>query len=320
MTIPIGWGVAPAAAQERDLAPTPEQVLDRNEALDALTDALWTQLRRLRVDFENRLVSSGEFDGARARWYRTGLTVEGGVPISDRASFIVSPSFAFERLDFDGSDEFTISQSGRASNPNEFLDASLRVGGGYRFDYGLGLELVTSANLRQEVGAAFTESLRVGGSLAGVYRRGRWLRLRLGLGLGTDVADGKLRFSPVYRIQIRPHERLTLESGGLNGALVWEASPLLELTLAGGLDSAQYRLDRRKRPPTGLGSGTLQRRQGSVGVAATFRFRDWLRLRGDLGVVLREELSVLDDDGEEVDVREENDPSVVLGLRIELRQ
>jgi len=315
----VGFAAGPVRAN--DPAPTREQVSERTAGLLAVWPSLWSNIGSLRVRLEERLLSSGEFSGARARWFRTGLTVEAGGPVTDRLSLGVSPSFAYETLTFDGSDTFTSSPSqDRSSRFDDFLDASLRVGSSYRFDHGLGLELVTSATIRQEVGAAFDESLRIGGSLAGTYRRGKWLRLRLGLGLGADLGDGKLRVSPVYRIKLRPHPDLSLEASGLRGAIVWDALPILQLAIAGGMESTQYRLDHRKGPPSGLGSGALQRRQADVRLETVYRYRKWLRIRADVGVALEQELSVLDEDGSELDRRNERDPSLILGLRFELRR
>ncbi len=308
------------AGANDDLRPTPEQVRDRNVTLQSLGESLWKQISRLQVGIDNSLVSTAEFQGARAAWYRVGLTIEGAAPVSDRASVSVSPSIAFERLDFAGSDNLILSRMGRDGDLDRFLDGSLRAGASYRFDHGLGLEAVAAGNFRQEVGASFEDSLSVGGSLAGTYRRGKWLRLRLGLGIGADVADGELRLTPVYRIQIRPHKDWSLETSGLNGSVAWDYSKSLQLSLSGALQGTQYRLNRRGRPPTGLGSGTLQRRQTIVETTAVYRVSRWLRLQGEVGVVVREELSVLDSNGRELDVRKENDPSFITSFRIEIRR
>jgi hypothetical protein len=319
VVVPILFASLSASASSP--APTREQVTERTAAVRAIWSTLWATAASVRLGVDERLVSAGEFGGARARWFRTGASFEAGGPVTKRASLGVSPSFAYETLHFDGSDTFQSSpNTGRSSRFDEFLDAALRVGGSYRLDHGFGIELVTSANLRQETGADFGESLTVGGSLAGAYRRGKWLRLRLGLGIGSDLGDRRLRLSPVYRIQVRPHPKWTLEASGLNGAILWDPLPTLELGLLGGLDSTQYRLDRRKGPPDGLGSGALQLRQTSVAFQVVYRYENWLRIRGDIGVALEQELSVLDEDGMDVDTRRDRDPSPLFGIRFELRR
>ena len=314
-------GSAARLSRADDAAPTPEQVTERATDLLAAWSTFQSNVARLRYGIDEHLVSAGEFDGARARWFRTGLSVEGGGPITDRFQLGVSPTVAFETLTFDGSDTFATSiENGRAIRFDDFLDAAFHIGGSYRFDRGLGVEFGTSANLRQETGAAVDESLTVGGSLAGTYRRGRWLRLRLGVGMGADLGDGKLRASPTYRIQLRPHPEFMLEVSGLTGSIAWDASRLLQLALAGGLQSTQYRLDRRGGPPTGLGSGALQRRRASIGLEAQYQILSWLRIRSEVGIALVQELSVLDEDGAEIDARHERDPSPLVGIRFEVRR
>ena len=313
--------VARSSHAEEKLAPSPEQLTERTEELRSVWSTFQSNVASLRFGIDERLVSAGVFDGARALWFRTGFSVEGGGPIADRFQLGVSPTVAVETLSFDGSDRFASSISnGRSTRLDDFLDAALRIGGSYRFDHGLGVELLTSATLRQERGAEFAESLIVGGGLGGTYRRGSWLRLRLGVGVGSDLGDGKLRVAPAYRIQVRPQPDFMLELSGLNGSVAWDASRRLQLALAGGLVSTQYRLDRRADPPTGLGSGVLQRRQARVGLEADYRIRSWLRVRGDVGIALIQELTVLDEDGAEIDKREERDPSPLVGIRFEVRR
>ena len=71
---------------------------------------------------------------------------------------------------------------------------------------------------------------------------------------------------------------------------------------------------------TGLGSGVLQRRQARIGLEADYRIRSWLRAHGDVGIALVQELTVLDEDGAEIDKREERDPSPLVGIRFEIRR
>ena len=314
-------GLVAGPSRADDPAPSPEQLTERTEELRSVWSTFQDNIASLRFGIDERLVSAAVFDGAQARWFRTGFSVEGGGPVTDRFQIGASPTLAIETLSFDGSDTFASSLlKGRSTRLGDFLDAALRVGGNYRFDHGLGAELITSASLRQERGAKFAESLIVGGSLGGTYRRGSWLRLRLGVGVGSDLGDGKLRVAPVFRIQLRPHPDFMLETSGLKGLVAWDASRRLQLALAGGLESTQYRLDRRRRPPAGLGSGALQRRQTRIGLEADYRIRSGLRVRGDVGVALVQELTVLDEDGAEIDKREERDPSPLVGIRFEVQR
>lgn len=318
----IGLGLvfsSPATAQDRLNGPTTEQVVERTGGILAVWESLREGESGMRVRLEPGLVSSGKFDGSRILWFRTAMSIEGGLPLSDRIDFGISPSFATEQLIVKRSDDFIVDQQGGASTISDFIDGSLSVGGRIRFDRGFGAELATRASVRQEVGASFDESLRVGGSMAATYRRGRWLQLRLGVGLGTDLGDRKLRVSPVYRIVVRPRPDLTLQASGLSGGIEWAFSKKTAFSLSAGVDSTQYKLERRLSPPTGLGDGSLQRKQTEVVFGVTHRLKKWLRISADLGLTVSQELSVLDQDGLEIDGRTDHSVTPTFGLRFEFR-
>ncbi len=315
-----GVGLVGSPAWADDLGPSREQVAERERGILAALQTFRRDIAGLRIQLEQGLVSSGEFDGARTWWIRSGFGIQGGLPITDKINLGISPTIAVERLKIDGSSDFITSQNGRDTRFTDFIDGALRIGADYELPKGFGLEAVTGASVRQEKGAAFDEALRFGGSIAATYRRGRWLRLRLGVGLGADLGDGQLRVSPVYRIKLRPLERLVLEASGLNGTIEWEATPRTTVSLTGGADGTQYKLERRSRPPQGLGDGTLQRRQKGMELGVVHRATDWLRIRGRFGLILDEELTVIDEDGIDVDSRVNRDPSFTtsVSFRFEL--
>jgi len=263
--------------------------------------------------------SSGEFDGPQIWWLRTGASIEGAIPLSEKFAIGIAPSFAWERLIVEGSNDFVVSRSGRDTRFTDFYDSSLRLGATYRYSDNWGVELVLGVSARQEQGADFGNALQSGGSIAATYRRSNWLRLRLGLGVGADLADERLRFSPVYRVQVKPTPEITLEFSGLRAAIEWEATPKSTLILSGGLESTQYKLDQRSTPPSGPGDGTLQRRQSLLEVGLVHRLSKSIRLRGTLGAIIEKELEVIDEDGVEVDTRHDRDPSFTFRLGIDLR-
>ncbi len=301
-----------------ELEPSPELVTERHRALLALWDTLMERIDGLRVRVDEQLLTSGEFDGARIWWLRSGVALEGGTALSESVHVGVSPSFAWERLAAEGDEKFVVGRGGRDTEITDFLDTSLRVGASYDLDERWGLEGVAGFSARHETGADYGEALQAGGSFAIQHRRGRWLRLRLGLGLGSDLDDNRIRLSPVYRVVIRPTEGWTLESSGLTGSIQWDATPRTALSLAGGVQGSQYKLASRRDPPSGPGDGTLQRRQAQVELEWRHRYSSRLRLRAGVGLVLDEELSVFDEDGVELDRRRERDPSATLRLGFDL--
>lgn len=316
--IGLGW-LGPPAAAAQNADPTTEQVTERTRSFLALWDLLRTRAAGLRIRADQDLISTGEFDGAQLAWLRTAFSVEAGTPVTDSLSVAFSPAFAWEHLIVEGGEDFVVSQQQRDTRLTDFYESSFRLGASYRIDESWGLELVGAYSARHESGADYTDAGQAGGSLAVTYRRGNWLRLRLGLGLGSDIADSELRFSPVFRIQIKPHPRWTIESSGLGATVEWETTRRLTLAFGGHVDGTQYRLDRRGSPPAGSGDATLQRRQARVDLDLTYRFHDKLRLRTGLGLVLDEELSLLDEDGFDVDSRHNRDPSVIVGVGLVFR-
>ncbi|MCA9505733.1 MAG: hypothetical protein H6748_09165 [Spirochaetaceae bacterium] len=319
----VAFGLAPIrvalANDEAAPAPTEAQVTERTDALLSLWDSLRRDAAGLRLGFDEELVSAGKLGGARTWWLRTGLSAAGGIALGHGINVGISPGFAWERLVIDGPDTFNLSRTGRRSDFTDFYESSLRLGADYEFDETWGAEILTGFSARHEQSADYGEALQWGGSVALTYRRGRFVTARLGLGLGADLSDRKLRLSPVYRIRLRPTPRLTLETSGLTGGVQWQATREATLGLAGGVDNTQYKLDRRPPPPQGPGDGTLQRRQARIDAEVVYRLGHGLRLRGRVGTVLDQELSIRDEDGFEVDRRRDRDPSLVLSFGVELR-
>ena len=311
--------VLAARAAADDPKPTPEQVTERTRGFASLWNVLRSRVAGLRVRADQSVLSSGEFDGARLWWLRSGLELQAGAPITDKISLGISPSIAWERLLVDGSDAFVVSQNGRDVELDEFLDTELRVGTSYRISETWAIEGVTGFSARHEHGAEYREAAQAGGTLAVSFRRDSWLRARLGLGIGPDIDDGRLRISPVYRILYRPIDSVTLEASGLRGRVEWQVTARTRLALDGGVEARQYKLDQRGDPPVGPGDGTLQRRQGRLQVEARYQWHERLRLHGAVGLVLDEKIEIVDEDDFEVARLRERDPSATLQLGFEWR-
>ena len=307
----MAWPLV-AAAQRAE--PTTEQVTERTRSFAALWDVLRARAAGLRIRADQDLISTGEFGGANLAWFRTAVSIEAGAPIGDSLSVAFSPAFAWEHLYVDGRNDFIVSQQRRDTRLTDFYESSFRLGARYDLNDSWGFEVGSGYSARHESGADYNDAGQAGGSLAVSYRRGSWLRLRLGLGLGSDIADRELRFSPVFRIQIRPHPDWTIESSGLGATVEWQTTRRLALALGGHVDGTQYRLDKRGRPPTGSGDATLQRRQAHIDLGLTYRLHDKFRLRTGIGLVLDEELSLLDEDGVDLDSRRNRDPSATFGI------
>ncbi len=309
---------SPAYAEDR--GPTRAQVTERNEGLVSLWDALRARAAGMRIRLRQALVSTGEFEGSRLAWTRSEIGFDAGMPLLEgRLKLGLSPSFAWERLSIAGSDEFIVSRTGRDRGFTDFYDTSLRLGASLELDRGFGVEAISGWSARHERTADVRESSQLGGSVALTYRRGSWLRLRLGVGAGADLDDQRLRFSPVYRIVLRPHPRFTFESSGLGATLEWDATAATSLSLGAEADGTQYRLAHRGAPPTGTGDGTLKRRQTRIDVGVLHRLHEHIRLRALVGLVVDEEIELTDEDGVTTERRRNRDPSARLMVGLELR-
>jgi len=192
----------------------------------------------------------------------------------------------------------------------------LRLGG--RFDLGYDLEAVVTTGLsaRHEIGAEFKDSLAYGGSLALDYRRGEWLRLRLGVGLGTGIDRDGLAVSPVFRLRIRPIPGVWLETDATSGRIEWDQSSRLTLSLFGGVDSKRFRLAYRNEA---FDTGSLEVRRSEVGVGLRIRLGSKVRIKIETAVVLGQHLSFVDENRRTIDALDTNEPSAALRVAFDWR-
>ena len=143
----------PVLVAAADREPTPEQVTERTKGLLSVWDALRSRTAGARIHVDQGMPSSGEFGGSRMWWLRTGASIEGGIPLSERLMIGITPSFAWERLLIEGSNDFIVSQSGRDTRFTDFYESSIRLGGKYRFTDTWGMEMVVGLSARHERGA-----------------------------------------------------------------------------------------------------------------------------------------------------------------------
>jgi hypothetical protein len=284
--------------------------------------------RSLWLDFQERIAGvrvrlseeaylGARYDDTELYWTRTGLSIAGALPIlNSRNGLAVSFSTAVVTPLADGSTNF-LDLPGASDDPlDPLLDSSLGLGGQLDIGRGFGLALYARLSARHEIGAELASALTGGGSFAVDYRRGGWLRLRLGVGLGTAIDRAKLRASPVFRLRIRPIPRVWIETDITSGRIEWEVSSRLELSVFGGVDSTRYRLAERGGT---VGSGSLELRKSEVGIGIRTRFGRTFRLGIEAAVVLGQHLTVSDDNRRTVDARDTREPSAALRISFEWR-
>lgn len=287
-----------------------EQVTEQARTLRNLWFGFTDQLGGLRIRLVQASYVGSEYDDTRVDWQALGLAVSGAVPLPNRREALalsLSSNLAIPLVD--GSNDFLTLPGTRDDPLDELLDSAIRLGG--RIELGRGFELIASTSLvaRHELDADFSDSLAGGGSLAFDYRRGRWLRLRLGAGVGTGLDSSKARVTPVFRLRLRPHPRVWLETDGTTGQIDWDVSRRLGLRLFGGIDEQRYRLARRSGA---VGSGSLELRRHELGIGVIYRISRRIRARVEAVVVLGTHVSVLDRKRNTLDGRDSREPSGAL--------
>lgn len=305
-------GSAPARAQTTE---EQEQILEQARFGRDLWLGLRDRLTGLRVRAEQDFLLGARYDDTGLDWLRSGISLGGGIPIGSRFEGIaVSLSTAVVDPVVDGSPDI-LDLPGTDDDPfDPLLESSLGLGTRFDLPLRFNVEINAGISARHEIGAEFSSALATAGSLAVGYRYGSWLRLRLGVGLGSTIERADLTVSPVFRVRIRPVPGVWLETDGTAGRVEWQATPRLQLALFGGVDSKRYRL--AKRGPT-LEAGSLELAKSEVGLGLRTPLSRDLRFQLQTAIVLGQRITLLDEDRDEIDARDTREPTFALRLRID---
>lgn len=169
-----------------------------------------------------------------------------------------------------------------------------------------------SLGLGVEPGADAGEALRGGGGLAVGYAFSRAFTLGLGLFATTRLEESPLVIPNLFvRWQVTEH--VLVETVGPGLRVTWQVTPALALGGRAGFGFRQWRLDdRRARNPGGIVNDAQGELVASLGWTA-----GPLRLSGEVGAVVWQELTVRDRRGEQVR-RLQGEPAPLFALRLEL--
>ncbi len=311
--LPLGLGL-PAS---RAIADADDQQVGTAEVA-RLGRSVWRDFRDrlggLRINASQSMHAGAEFDDTHLSWHGTGLGIDGALPIfGSEQVFAFALSSAIVLPETRGSSAF-IDLGGAADDPfDPLIDSALRLGGRVDLGRGFASSLTAGLSARHEVGARFVNALIVGAGLALEYRRADWLRLRVGVGLSGDLDANQLEPSPVFRLRLRPHERVWLETDATSGKIEWQVSSRRQLHVYGGVDQRRYRLDDRRGA---IGSGSLEFRTAEVGVGLRQRAGRRLRIEAEAAIVLEQRIAVLNRRGGTIDDRESRDPSALVRISI----
>jgi hypothetical protein len=308
------WVAAPVLAQSSE---TREEFSEQARNIRSLWLGLQDQISGVRVKVSEDAYVGARFEDTDLHWFRTGIAFEGAVPILDqRGGFAMSLSTAVLVPDADGSTGIA-DLRGSPNDPfDEFLDSALRIGGRFELGYDFEAAFTTGLSARHEVGAEFEDSLAFGGSISLDYRRADWLRLRLGVGVGTGIDRDGFTVSPVFRLRVRPVQGVWLETDATSGRIEWDASSHLTLSLFGGIDSKRFLLAYRGET---LDAGSIELRKSEVGVGLRMRVGSKLRIKIETAVVLGQRLSFVDENHQTIDALDTNEPSAALRIAFDWR-
>lgn len=308
----ITLGAGPAFA---DVDESEEQILEQARTSQGLWDTVQDSIAGLRVKLSEDVNAGAEYGDTGVDWYRTGLSLEGALPIRKLdTGFGISLSSAVISPVIHGSSQL-FDLPGTNDDPlDNLLDSSLRTGLLVEVGHGFSLAVNSGLSARHEIGADLQSALVVASSFGIDYRRNNWLRLQLGVGLGTSIDRADLRVSPVFRIRVRPVQGVWIEAGPNGGQIEWAATDRIDLSLYGGIDSKRYRLSNRGGS---VGAGSLELANSEVGIGIRTRVARDFRIRGEIGVLLGQHMTVVDDDGNTVDAVDTNEPSAAIRITIE---
>jgi hypothetical protein len=308
------WSAAPALAQSDE---TREEIAEQARNIRSLWSGFQDQIAGVRVRFSEDAYVGAQFEDTDLDWYRTGIAFEGALPVpNQRSGLAVSLSTAVLVPVADGSTNI-VDLRGSSDDPfDPFLDSAFRLGGRYDLGYDLEAVVTTGLSARHEVGAEFKDSLSYGGSVSLDYRRGEWLRLRLGVGLGTGIDRDGLTVSPVFRLRVQPMPDVWIETDATSGRIEWDQSSRVTLSLFGGVDSKRFRLAHRNEA---FDSGSLEVRKSEVGVGFRIRVGSKIRIKIETAVVLGQHLSFVDENRRTIDALDTNEPSAALRIAFDWR-
>lgn len=168
------------------------------------------------------------------------------------------------------------------------------------------------ARAQGESDADFGDSVTWGGFVAAGYNFSREAWIDFGVGAFTRLDDDPLVI-PYLNLRYPISERVRLEVGGLDAAIVAEMSDTVEVALRGRVEYRDFRLN-DSRPA--WSDGIVRDLRVPIGLEVAWKPIGGLTLALEGGAAVYQEYEFLDDDGDHLsDV--ETEPAPYIGFRIE---
>jgi hypothetical protein len=240
-----------------------------------------------------------------------GVTVIGRASEDLRVTFNIGGQFD----DYDWSNAESVLPGGSEAF-EDLWGARILLAGRQRIRGPWNVVLGGLARAQGEGEADFGDSLTGGGFLAAGYDLGPASWIDFGVGVFSRLEDDPLVIPYVsFRVPIDEEKNIRLEGDGLSVAVVASISPVLDVSLRGGVEFRDFRLD-DSRPA--WRDGIVRDFRVPVGIELAWKPAAGLTLALEGGVAVYQEYEFFDDDGDDLgDV--ETDPAPFIGLRIEYR-
>jgi len=298
---------APPAFASRQVEPEQivedEGTLEQAEQDSRLARSLG-ELVDVRLYSGSEFVIGSDFDEFRATSYEPAGRAKVTLPVAKNAAVRLVVRGSALLYDF-GDVSTTLFGTPTSSDPFGNLYATgVQLQGGLRPDWsGLFSEeerwsLVgeIAARSRWEDGASFGSAVTTGGSLGVGYQIGDWLEIILGAGVSTSLFDGGVSASPIVEFDWRFAERWSVRTRGRGGQIEYDIADDLTVFAGGQMESRSYLMADR----AGIGEGRLRDKSVPVELGLRWDMNELVEMTLTGGAVLKHELRVNNEDGNEV--------------------
>jgi hypothetical protein len=317
--VPVCVMTAAAAAQHGPPTPTAAEdppgggSASRPEEAKAATEDGGPKVSASLEVFVNHVLSS-DFDGqpGDVGVTRAGADLSVSVPLGERRSLGFGLGAMHSWYEFDGATGFV--SSGEPWENITELDLSAVYRGPINESFGYLVGANVNASL--ESGADFSDSLTFGGRVGFTYAVSDTATIGLGVGVSSRLEDDAVVIPfPVLSWQFAEGWRLHSYGSSRGSGLAVSYSPCetWTLTLRGGFEAHEFRLDETGSTPDGVGRSWHL----PVEFLAAWKAHEQVTVKASVGVMAWQRYTLDDSAGNEI-AEMDADPSVVFGVGVEL--
>ena len=304
---PPAW-TSPAVELDEPLLDADDQIDDEVELPRIPIPGIERNVR-LEAALDTGFVVGSEYSNTTVNDTNSRFTFDAGTPLSHLVAVGVRARTGVRAFHFDGDGQFLDAGKNTGEPFDELFQHSITLGTRIGLTEWLELTIAGRGIARHEEGARFSKALEGGGSVSFQGRYRDWMRLRLGVAVGSRFSDSKVQVGPVFRLRVRLHPRVWAETSGRKGRIEFTVNERIRIDLFGGNDGSRYRLKDRRDGSGGVGQGSLRLKRTNVGIGTRLQLTKGLRILLEAGAVLTQTLEILDEDDNSFDERSTREPA-----------